>query len=80
MLICMKTTLNLPDMVVREAKQRALAEDTTLTDLIVQGLTARLRKGGPAGSLPVSSAGGGLVAGTSWERLIAADSAGEAYR
>lgn len=69
----MRTTLNLPDEVVREAKQRALDEGTTLTELIVQGLRARLRAGGPGGHLPVSTAVGGLRPGVDWERLVAAD-------
>jgi len=33
---CMKMTRNLPDPVVRKAKRRALAEDTTLTALVYQ--------------------------------------------
>ncbi len=82
----MKTTLNIPDMVVREAKRRALEEDTTLTDLIVQGLKARLERGGCPGPLPLSSAVGGLMPGLAWNRLEAASSAatdadeGENYR
>jgi len=78
--ICMKTTLNLPDPVVREAKRRALAEETTLTDLIVQGLKARLARGSARGSLPTSTAGGGLCPGVSWDRLEAYGDAGEAHR
>ena len=76
----MKTTLNLPDPVVREAKRRALAEDTTLTDLIVQGLKARLERGSARGVLPVSTAAGGLCPSVSWDQLGAADDAGEAHR
>lgn len=76
----MRTTLNLPDLVVREAKRRALDEGTTLTDLIVQGLEARLQKGGSHGSLPISGASGGLHTGLSWDRLVAAEDAGEVYR
>lgn len=75
--ICMKTTLNLPDDVVRDAKRRALGEDTTLTDLIVQGLKARLARGSAPGSLPISTAAGGLCPGVSWDRLGAAE---ETYR
>lgn len=76
----MKTTLNLPDTVVREAKRRAIEEATTLTDLIVQGLKTRLERGEQAGPLPQSKAAGGLQAGVSWEGLAAAEDAGEAYR
>ena len=76
----MKTTLNLPDPVVREAKRRALAEDTTLTELIVQGLKVRLERGSARGALPVSTAVGGLCPGVTWDQLEAADEAGEAHR
>jgi hypothetical protein len=76
----MKTTLNLPDTVVQDAKRRALAEDTTLTDLIVQGLKARLKLGTTRGTLPVSAATGGLCPGVRWDRLGTADDSGEAYR
>jgi hypothetical protein len=76
----MKTTLNLPDPVVREAKRRALAEDTTLTDLIVQGLKVRLERGSAWGALPVSTAAGGLCPGVAWDQLGATEDAGEAHR
>ena len=76
----MKTTLNLPDPVVREAKRRALEEATTLTDLIVQGLKTRLEKGTRTEALPVSVAEGGLRYGVVWERLEAVEDEGEAYR
>jgi len=76
----MKTTLNLPDPVVREAKRRALAEETTLTDLIVQGLKARLARDSMRGSLPISAAGGGLCLGVSWDRLRPAGEEAEVHR
>jgi len=38
MLICMRTTLNLNDDLVRRAKQRATAEDRTLTSVIEDAL------------------------------------------
>lgn len=78
--ICMKTTLNLPDEVARDAKLLAVAEDTTLTDLIVQGLKAQLRKSNRSGSLPVSNAGGGLRPGVAWDDLLAADAGDDGYR
>jgi hypothetical protein len=78
--ICMKTTLNLPDLLVREAKRRALDEETTLTELIVQGLKERLEREAQPGSLPLSSAHGGLRTGVEWNRLEAAEDGGEAYR
>jgi|WetSurMetagenome_2_1015567.scaffolds.fasta_scaffold116480_4 hypothetical protein len=78
--ICMKTTLNLPDDVVCDAKRRAVAEATTLTDLIVQGLKTRLKSGERPGVLPVSSSGGGLKPDVRWEDLQAAEAEGEMYR
>lgn len=38
MLICVRTTLNLNDELVRQAKQRAAAEDRTLTSVIEDAL------------------------------------------
>jgi len=38
MLHCMRTTLNLPDGLVEEAKQRAAEEGRTLTSMIEEGL------------------------------------------
>lgn len=38
MLICMRTTLNLPDALVEAAKRRATDRGTTLTSLIEEGL------------------------------------------
>jgi hypothetical protein len=78
--ICMKTTLNLPDPVVLQAKRRALEEGTTLTDLIVQSLKTRLEKPAGRGPLPVSDARGGLKNGVNWVDLVAAEGAEEAYR
>lgn len=48
MLICMRTTLNLNDDLVRQAKQRAAAEDSTLTSVIEDALRRLL-----AGSAPL---------------------------
>jgi len=76
----MKTTLNLPDQIVLQAKRRALEEGTTLTSLIVQGLSVRLEKGCPKGSLPVSASIGGLRPGVRWEAMEAAEGEQEAYR
>ncbi len=63
----MKTTLNLDDKLLAEAKARAARERTTFTSLIEEGLKARLRarpaaKGGPR-KLPVYRGKGGLAAG-----------------
>jgi hypothetical protein len=76
----MKTTLNLPDPVVLQAKRRALDEGTTLTDLIVQGLKARLDKKPDPGALPVSGASGGLMPGVTWKDLAVADSGEDSCR
>jgi hypothetical protein len=69
----MRTTLNIPDHLVRTAKLRALQEGTTLTELLVQGLQWRLEKAGVVRALPVSRAGGGLCPGGSWDDLDRAD-------
>ncbi|MFQ3579326.1 MAG: hypothetical protein SNJ71_04200 [Bacteroidales bacterium] len=70
----MKTTLNLPDDLVLQAKRQALIEGSTLTDLLVQGLKIRLERSSqiPA-ELPVSKAKSGLVEGVSWDKLLSAD-------
>jgi hypothetical protein len=60
----MRTTVDLPDELLREARQRAASEGTTLTALLADGL--RLRLGGAGAGrhrrrpLPVSKVGGGL--------------------
>lgn len=63
----MKTTLDLRDDLLAEAKARAARERTTLTRIVEEGLSLRLR--GPVRSrrrldeLPVSSRKGGLLPG-----------------
>lgn len=47
MLICMRTTLNLNDDLVRQAKQRAAAEDRTLTSVIEDALRRLLAASTP---------------------------------
>lgn len=44
----MRTSMNLPDGLLEQAKARALAEGTTVTSLVIDGLRARLadRAGG----------------------------------
>jgi hypothetical protein len=59
----MRTTVDLPDELLRQARTRAAEEGTTLTALLADGL--RLRLGGPAAGrterpLPLSTVGGGL--------------------
>lgn len=64
----MKTTLNLNDQLLAEAKVLAAQQRTSLTRLIEEGLQLRLRTKGNAAqprklSLPVFKGRGGLVAG-----------------
>jgi hypothetical protein len=64
----MKTTVELPDRLLQEAKRRALKEGTTVRALIEQGLRTVLedRKDGRAFVLrDASFRGDGLVAGRS---------------
>jgi hypothetical protein len=62
----MRTTVNLPDELLRQARARAAEEGTTLTALLADGLRLRLRLGDASGArgtrraLPVSTIGGGL--------------------
>ncbi len=60
----MRTTVDLPEELLREARRRAAEEDTTLTALLADGLRLRL---GPrttgarrARRLPLSKVGGGM--------------------
>ena len=66
-----RTTVRLPEELVRRAKRKAAAEGRTLTSLIEDGLRnvldERARKGGAKRKpLPVSSATGGLKPGIDW--------------
>jgi hypothetical protein len=66
--LAVKTTLNLRDDLVAQAKALATKESTTLTRMIEEGLTLRLRKTRRASEvtvkeLPVSPQRGGLRAG-----------------
>jgi len=61
----MRTTVDLPDELLREARQRAAREGTTLTALLADGLRLRLGSADRVGRgrrrrLPVSRVGGGL--------------------
>jgi hypothetical protein len=60
----MRTTVDLPDELLRQARARAAEEGTTLTALLAEGLRLRLA-GAHSGrrrprKLPVSTTGGGL--------------------
>lgn len=65
----MRTTLDIDDNLLKEAKQLAAREHTSLTRLIEEGLAARLRSAAkPEGSgsrvrLPVFAGRGGLQSG-----------------
>jgi hypothetical protein len=62
-----RTTVRLPEDLVRRAKKKALAEGRSLTALIEDGLRKVLDEPGPAARrkrvLPVSSGKGGLMPG-----------------
>ena len=63
-----RTTVRLPDDLIKRAKAKAAAEGRSLTALIEEGLRRVLKeRSAPAKagwvSLPVSSAGGGLMPG-----------------
>jgi hypothetical protein len=64
MLGCMRTTVDLPDELLTQARRRAADEGTTLTALLADGLRLRLARRVPTGSarrsLPVSRNGGGM--------------------
>ena len=65
-----RTTVRLPDDLIRRARRKALAEGRSLTALIEDGLRRVLADRAPAGRAkrvlpPVSSAGGGLAPGIS---------------
>ena len=65
-----RTTVRLPDDLVRRARRKALAEGRSLTALIEEGLRRVLADRAPAGRVkrvlpPVSSATGGLMPGVS---------------
>jgi hypothetical protein len=61
MLICMRTTLNLDDNLIREAKRLAAEKDTTLTALIEESLRAKLESQRPPKRTQFTTAGGGWL-------------------
>jgi len=65
MLICMRTTLNLPDALAEAVKARAAAQGRTFTSLVEEGLRAVLMTpeatDRPAAKLPVSGRPGGRI-------------------
>jgi antitoxin component of RelBE/YafQ-DinJ toxin-antitoxin module len=68
----MKTTLDLPESLLREAKAVAAKEGITLTELVESGLRKAVeqRSSPRAFRLPDASWGqGGLIAGYEWSRV-----------
>lgn len=67
MLFAMRTTVDLPDELLRQARRRAAEEETTLTTLLADGLRLRLEREEASRRsprrLPVSRMGGGMRAG-----------------
>jgi hypothetical protein len=61
---CMRTTVDLPDELLRQARTRAAEEGTTLTALLTEGLRLRLSDAAAGRrrqrKLPISTVGGGL--------------------
>lgn len=68
----MRTTIRLPDDLLKRAKRRAAQEDRTLTSIVEEGLALLLarpaRAGGPPVALPVSRSSGGLLPGVDLSR------------
>jgi hypothetical protein len=64
MVRCMRTTVDLPDALLTQARRRAAEEGTTLTALLADGLRLRLARRAPPASarrpLPVSRNRGGM--------------------
>lgn len=59
----MRTTVDLPDELLRQARLKAAREDTTLTALLADGLRLRLGQAGAPRrprERPVSPMGGGM--------------------
>ena len=76
----MRTILNIPDSLAKDAKRKAIKERRTLTDLLVEGLRTRLERSLPPRPLPVSRADGGLLSGVDWGSLVPTEPAQEQYR
>lgn len=61
MLICMRTTINLPDALAEAAKAKAAAEGRTFTSVVEEGLRAVLAAA--PSSVPVELPAYGVTAG-----------------
>ncbi len=75
----MRTTLNIPDSILKQARLRAVEEGKTLTDLLVEGLKIRLARSLPGKRLPASSEDGGLRPGVEWGSLQSDDPEAEMH-
>lgn len=75
MLVHMRTSVDIPDPLLRQAKKAARERGTTLRQLVVEGLRSMVGRGEPARRhrlKDLSFGEGGLVDGLSWsdaERL-----------
>ena len=76
MLICMRTTIDIPDALFVRAKRLAEARQTTFRELAIEGLQAVLERGrrkpGPFRLRDAAYGDGGLAAGLSeadWDRI-----------
>lgn len=71
----MKTTVEIPDTLLEEARKLATRQETTLRVLIIEGLRRTIAERKRTGTFRLRKAtfpGGGLqpeVAGASWERI-----------
>ena len=65
----MRTTLNIPDDLVLRAKQLALRDNRTLTEMLVMGLSDQVARAEGGAELPISTARGGVLPGVRWEQL-----------
>lgn len=72
--------MNIPDSLLKDAKRKALEEGRTVTDLVVEGPTVRIRKQAPEKPLPVSTAAGGPLPGVDWTEIDPAQAEGERCR
>lgn len=65
MLVCMRTTLNLPDSLAEAVKARAAAQGRTFTSVVEEALRAALESDDPGDrppvTLPVSGRPGGRI-------------------
>lgn len=70
----MKTTMDLPDELMREVKARAAADGVPMRDLMIEGLRHELERREERPQVdfafPVHEGGGGLQSGVTLENMI----------